>query len=896
MPSKISDLSQKIIESNAFRDRFRNLQRVVAKKRILRSKEDIEEIVTTKLILQASVLALSDDFFHRHVAQKISALFFELSENEEIINLAVQVISSRLGNFPVISVFSNIFQKYNIINKLREENIKKDFIFDAEIAGALFIEEEQSRLNIKNKTYYFNTLQKEILNALSNNSLVSFSAPTSFGKSFIVRHHIARLYADNLLSRALIIVPTKSLIDDFFEDILTLKQELALDFVVFTHSRSIQEAPKKCVFILTQERLSFLIKNNPDFVKTFELVYCDEAHYISRGYRGFVLRNAIYDVVSLCGIFKQGGNSKYIFSSPVIKNPDYYKNKIFTTMDEKLSFHKEIKFSPVEKNIHFIEVDGRSFCHYLYHESLNEEKFSDKLEKLSTKEFPDDVVTANSSESHIEKNIYAALASNLSGGSIFFTTSPLAAHKYALVLSRFLKDRGQFLEVKEIDDLAKYIKDHYDDCFGLIDLLKKGIGLHYGPMPVGLRRAVVSLFERGIINYLICTSTLLEGVNLPAKNIFLFSDKFGGQTGKEKHTVLSFWNLLGRAGRITYGLSGNVFCVEQKIDKYKDLIEKTEAEIIDPEIEVIKQKKRKKYIIQTLIDLGKRFDYVSSKSRNDIEFLIFELFMSNKPENTLERLAFKEYDREKLGAILKQQKDSLTIPLTLLQENPGIDPRMQDNLFNNLDSMLLEDLELFMTPISNLLAINGNHLLTLLNIISARLKWPSTNQAEIERIARRLTQWIHELSVSGFIQQSLRHMESGSDFSILFKRLTRAINTIRDLETEFSFNAPKYLKCFFDILMFVCQKKGLKTIDDHLERINAFLFALESGVCTALAMFLIEQGISRSVAIRVSFILKDTSIQLPISKNSFLPAPIQNRIKESLSSIAFKELNEHIYQ
>src|SRR5690606_29008122 len=53
-----------------------------------------------------------------------------------------------------------------------------------------------------------------------------------------------------------------------------------------------------------------------------------------------------------------------------------------------------------------------------------------------------------------------------------------------------------------------------------------------------------------------CTSTLLEGVNLPAKNIFILSNAIG----LTKFTDIDFWNLAGRAGRLTQELSGNIIC------------------------------------------------------------------------------------------------------------------------------------------------------------------------------------------------------------------------------------------------------------------------------------------------------------------------------------------------
>lgn len=59
------------------------------------------------------------------------------------------------------------------------------------------------------------------------------------------------------------------------------------------------------------------------------------------------------------------------------------------------------------------------------------------------------------------------------------------------------------------------------------------------------------------IDYLFCTSTLLEGVNLPAKNIFILSNAIGST----KFNSIDFWNLAGRAGRLTKELSGNIICL-----------------------------------------------------------------------------------------------------------------------------------------------------------------------------------------------------------------------------------------------------------------------------------------------------------------------------------------------
>ena len=70
-----------------------------------------------------------------------------------------------------------------------------------------------------------------------------------------------------------------------------------------------------------------------------------------------------------------------------------------------------------------------------------------------------------------------------------------------------------------------------------------------------------------------CTSTLIEGVNLPADNLFITSYKSGLSSFK----VVDFKNLIGRVGSIEFTLYGNVFVVrmDDKLEKekFKQLIE-----------------------------------------------------------------------------------------------------------------------------------------------------------------------------------------------------------------------------------------------------------------------------------------------------------------------------------
>ena len=60
-----------------------------------------------------------------------------------------------------------------------------------------------------------------------------------------------------------------------------------------------------------------------------------------------------------------------------------------------------------------------------------------------------------------------------------------------------------------------------------------------------------------------CTSTLLEGVNLPADNLFIMDNKIA----LSEMNPVDFRNLIGRVGRISFNLYGNVFFVSEKDSK-----------------------------------------------------------------------------------------------------------------------------------------------------------------------------------------------------------------------------------------------------------------------------------------------------------------------------------------
>ena len=94
---------------------------------------------------------------------------------------------------------------------------------------------------------------------------------------------------------------------------------------------------------------------------------------------------------------------------------------------------------------------------------------------------------------------------------------------YALGFSRKLPIKTN----DEIEGLIKLTKTFVHKDYYLIDCLRHGVAFHFGRLPQRIREQVESLFSKGLIDYVFCTSTLLEGVNLPAKNIFILNNAIG---------------------------------------------------------------------------------------------------------------------------------------------------------------------------------------------------------------------------------------------------------------------------------------------------------------------------------------------------------------------------------
>lgn len=136
--------------------------------------------------------------------------------------------------------------------------------------------------------------------------------------------------------------------------------------------------------------------------------------------------------------------------------------------------------------------------------------------------------------------------------TLVYCKSPNRVNEVAHMM---LESELDCVDDSDVAEIAQWIGAEFHHRWIFPLALKYGIALHHGRLPRSLAQLSVKLFNERKIKYLICTSTLIEGVNTSAKNIVIFDHKIGTR----KYDFFTFNNIKGRGGRMFEHFIGNVY-------------------------------------------------------------------------------------------------------------------------------------------------------------------------------------------------------------------------------------------------------------------------------------------------------------------------------------------------
>ena len=352
---------------------------------------------------------------------------------------------------------------------------------------------------------------------------VSVIAPTSYGKSELILSAVKEYAGKNIC----VLTSTKALLIQTKKRVQQISKGIFPKIVV--HPEMYNPNDSSCLAVLTQERLLRIFKKDPQL--SFDCIIVDEAHeMLEDDSRSRTLANVI--IVAQ----KRNPEVAFKFLTPFLADSTNLKAK-YTTYD--IEGFKVSEYIKTEK---YFLYDLRNHTGLkLYDQFLNKYLPISDNRNLG---FEEDVVKA-----------YSA------GKNIIYLNKPTDIEKFALALADVLPEVDSELIQTACDNISEYLQPQYN----LLTCLRKGIIYHHGSVPDAIRIYIEDLYKKDdAVRYVITSSTLLSGVNLPAERMFILDNK----RGRSNLSHDSFKNLVGRVCRfseIFNDETGNLYRLEPQI-------------------------------------------------------------------------------------------------------------------------------------------------------------------------------------------------------------------------------------------------------------------------------------------------------------------------------------------
>ncbi|MCB9397377.1 MAG: DEAD/DEAH box helicase [Acidobacteria bacterium] len=758
-------------------------------------------------IQSASIIAQSSIESDRVMAQAM-ALYASLATDDMRPRQAALNILSELGNFPGH-------------DRLSADLKIKDGSFENYLRNNLL--KSLNTVQIASKAFSLTDFQHKVWTNLPKSFATAISAPTSAGKSFVILEYLCQRAIEENSYCAVFIAPTRALVTEIFGKITQRLDNNLNNIRVSTIPTLDPDTKKKQIFVLTQERLQVLLSI---WDGVFDLVIVDEAQAINDNSRGMILQDSLETIRS------RSNNSRFLFLAPGATGFDAY-NQALDMDDLKI---EQTDLTPVVQNriiVQPVAENAKALRLALFAE--------DKKIALGTYESERGFANA--------KTRLAAVSLELGmvGGSLVYGTGPVDAETTAAQIASDIEDDDVTLK-----ELSEFIKKHVHKNYSLAKHVLKGVGFHYGKMPSLLREALEEAFKASKLKYLVCTTTLFQGVNLPARNVFIDTPTRG--RGDELDSA-SLWNFAGRAGRLGQDIVGNVFLVDYEDWENQPLTDKTKYTIAPS-------------FRKTILD---NYNEVLSKLRGENEgerpFQPYSpidaasgLLLSKSAKDTIDKYVKRslvgKMSEEKCKLLVETAKEAvkeMNLPDVIIANNWTVNPFGQARLLKRFrEKILKEDYESLIprNPTDN---VYQNYVA----IFSRINKYILGNNTS--KFANKLTvtalAWMRGKPLPQLIDEQIKYsMKNNGNKPV--KVDTQIRKVFEFVEEILRFKYVQLGKAYIDLLRFALEEAGLT---EKSKGIYDFPLALELGVSSVAGQAFIELGLSRISASVLENLIPDSN-------------------------------------
>ncbi|RBW57449.1 DEAD/DEAH box helicase [Ruegeria sp. A3M17] len=391
--------------------------------------------------------------------------------------------------------------------------------------------------------------------------------PTSSGKTKSVEIIIRSAFFErgNL---AVIIAPFRALcheirdelayaFSDSSADVIELSDALTTDFELN------EFFGKKQIVVLTPEKLLYVLRLHPEIGPKIDLAVFDEGHQFDSGTRGITYELLLTTLRSLLP-----DTCQKVLISAVIKNAP----EIGEWLNRNENVVSSTLLAPSSKAVGFVSwEDPLGRVVYVSNTDIDSEEFFVPwvLERKKLPEQKRDKKEHFFPEKEDPQSIAIDLGLKLfpNGGVAIFCGRKESVVKVCQKVANLIR-RGALeqtplsvSDTDEVEKLSNLVSKNIGEKCPTFNASQIGIFSHQGDTPQGIRLAVEHAMRSAKISFVVCTSTLAQGVNLPIRYLIVS----GVRQGKDRIKVRDFQNLAGRAGRAGMHTEGTILFSDPKV-------------------------------------------------------------------------------------------------------------------------------------------------------------------------------------------------------------------------------------------------------------------------------------------------------------------------------------------
>ncbi|NMZ73251.1 DEAD/DEAH box helicase [Pseudomonas nitroreducens] len=395
---------------------------------------------------------------------------------------------------------------------------------------------------------------------LSGRSAV-IQMPTSAGKTRATELIIRSAFLSRRANLAIIVAPYRSLCHDIRSDLVTafsgenVRLDEASDSYQFDLALEVLIADDS-VLIVTPEKLLYMLRRAPDLAERIGLVIYDEGHQFDG-----IARGPTYELLLTSLRMTLPVAAQIVLISAVIGNAADVAAWLIGDAQAVIGGDGLL---PTAKSIAFASwQDQRGRLEYVKPQDPAEREF------FVPRVIADTVLPMRGRERterrFPEKNggdvgLFLGLHVVRNGSVAIFCGRKDSVTK---ICSRAVEilDRGLDVDwpiassdAMEVDKIRALCEFELGVGASATQAAALGIFAHHADTPHGIRLAIEHAMKEGLARFVVCTSTLAQGVNFPLKYLIVTSTRQGG----EPILVRDFHNLMGRAGRAGMHTEGSV--------------------------------------------------------------------------------------------------------------------------------------------------------------------------------------------------------------------------------------------------------------------------------------------------------------------------------------------------